>query len=118
MALPPTGREEPDTPCRDMEGARGEPSMFNPIPFQLSFNTNSVSRMYVELPFPSGCLDSKEEDGPSFALDFSRLRDPKYMLQFLYACDKMLSESSEDYSSGVEGYDPTREYFHIDPEVP
>jgi hypothetical protein len=40
------------------------------------------------------------------------------MLQFLYACDEMLSESSEGCSSGDEGYDPTRECFHVDPEIP
>jgi hypothetical protein len=117
-ALPPTGREEPDTHWRDMEGAREEPSVFNPIPLQPSFDTSSVTWMYVGLPFPSGCLDSEEENDPSFALDFSRLWDPKYMLQFLYACDEMLSESSKGYNSGGEGYDPTREYFHVDPEIP
>jgi hypothetical protein len=40
------------------------------------------------------------------------------MLQFLYARDKMLSESSEGYSSDRESYDPTREWFHVDPEPP
>jgi hypothetical protein len=40
------------------------------------------------------------------------------MLQFLYACDKMLSESSEGYITDGEGYDPTRECLHIDSEIP
>jgi hypothetical protein len=47
--------------------------MFNLIPFRPSFDTTSVTRLYASLPFPSGCLDSKEEDGPSFGLDFSGL---------------------------------------------
>jgi hypothetical protein len=63
-------------------------------------------------------LDSEEEDGPSFALDFSGLRDLESMLQFLYVCDEMLSESSESYSFGGEGYDPTRECLYIDSEIP
>jgi hypothetical protein len=79
-ALPPTGREEPNAPWRDMARVRGELSVFNPIPFQPSLNTSSVTRMYNGLPFPSGCLDFEKEDGPSFALDFSRLRDPESML--------------------------------------
>jgi hypothetical protein len=40
------------------------------------------------------------------------------MLQFLYACDEMLSESLEGYGTGGEGYDPTRECLHIDSEIP
>jgi hypothetical protein len=78
--LPPVGQEEPVAPWRDMTGAGGEPSVFNPIPFAPSFDTSSVSNTYVGLPFPSGCLDSEEEDGPSFALDLSELRDPESML--------------------------------------
>jgi hypothetical protein len=39
------------------------------------------------------------------------------MLQFLYVCDEMLSESSEGYSFGGEGYDPTQECFHVDLEI-
>jgi hypothetical protein len=80
--------------------------VFNPIPFQPSFDTSSVTRMYAGLPFPLG------------SLDLSGLRDLESMLQFLYACEEMLSESSEGYNSGGEGYDPTRECFHVDPEIP
>jgi hypothetical protein len=64
--------------------------------------------MYVGLPFPSGCLDSEEEDGPSFSLDFFELRDPESMVQFLYACDEMLSESLEGYNTSGESYDLKR----------
>jgi hypothetical protein len=116
--LPPTGREEPVVPWQDMIRARGEPSVFNPIPFQPSFDTSSITRLYVGLSFPSGYLDSKEEDGLRFSLDFSRLWDPESMLQFLYACDEMLSESSEGYNTGGEGYDPTWECLHIDSKIP
>jgi hypothetical protein len=63
--LPPAGQEEPTTPWQDMTGVGGEPSVFNPIPFQPSFDTSSVTRMYVGLPFPSGSLDLEEEDGSS-----------------------------------------------------
>jgi hypothetical protein len=79
-ALPPTGWEELDAPWRDLAGVRGESSMFNLVPFQPSFDTSSVTRMYVGLPFPLGCLDSEEEDDPGFALDFSGLRDLESML--------------------------------------
>jgi hypothetical protein len=116
--LPPTGREEPVAPWRDMTGAGGELSVFNPIPFEPSFDTSSVTRMYVGLPFPSGCLDSEEEDSPSFALDFSGLRDPESILQFLYVCGEMLSECSEGYSSSGEGYDLTQVCLLIDSEIP
>jgi hypothetical protein len=73
------GQEEPVAPWRDMTGDGGEPSMFNPIPFEPSFDTSAITRMYARLPFPSGSLDSEEEDGLSFALDFSGLRDPESM---------------------------------------
>jgi hypothetical protein len=73
--------------------------------------------MYVGLPFPSGCLDFEEEDGPSFGLDFFGLWDPESMLQFLYACDEMLSERPEGYSTSGEGYEPTQECLHIDSEI-
>jgi hypothetical protein len=59
-ALPLMGQEELDAPWRDMGGDRGEPSMFNPIPFQPRFDTGYNAQMYVGLPFPSGCLDSEE----------------------------------------------------------
>jgi hypothetical protein len=44
--------------------ARGEPSLFNPILFQPSFDTSAFTSMYADLLFLSGCLDSEEEDGP------------------------------------------------------
>jgi hypothetical protein len=91
--------------------------VFNPIPFRPSFDTSSITRLYARLPFPSECLDSEEEDGPGFGLDFSGLRDPESMLQFLYACDELLSDSSEGYSTGGERYDSTLECLHINQEI-
>jgi hypothetical protein len=73
-ALSPAGQEEPDAPWRDMGDGR-EPSVFDPIPFQPCFDTSYDTQMYIGLLFPFGCLDSEEEDGPSFALDFFELRD-------------------------------------------
>jgi hypothetical protein len=40
------------------------------------------------------------------------------MLQFLYACDEMLSESPKGYGSSGEGYDLNRECFHVDSGLP
>jgi hypothetical protein len=56
--------------------------------------------------------------GGSVTLDFFELRDHESLLQFLYVCDEMLSESSEGYNFGGEGYDPSLECFHIDSEIP
>jgi hypothetical protein len=86
--------------------------VFNPILFLASFDTSAFTNMYANLPFHSGCLDSEEEDGPGLGLDFSRLRDPEAMLQFLFACDDLLSDGSNDYNSNEEGYDSTLECFH------
>jgi hypothetical protein len=73
--------------------------VFNPIPFQPSFNTSSLTSLYTGLPFPSGCFDSEEEDGLGIGLDFSRMRDPESMLQFMFACDELLSDSLDDYKA-------------------
>lgn len=111
---PLAGREEPGAPWKDMGGDEGEPSLFNLIPFQPRFDTGYDAQKYVGLPFPSECLDSEEEDGTGFALDFHMLRDPESMLQFLYACDEMLSKSSEGYNSSGEGHDSIQGCFHVD----
>jgi hypothetical protein len=59
----------------------------------------------------------EEEDDPDFSWDFSELRDPKAMRDFMSACDHCLSGDSDDgHSLYDEGYDPTRECFHIDQE--
>jgi hypothetical protein len=63
----------------------------------------------------SGPVGSKEEDDPDFSWDFSGLCDPSAMRYFMSACDHCLSGYSDDgHSLDDEGYDPTRECFHID----
>jgi hypothetical protein len=57
----------------------------------------------------------EEEDDPDFSMDFSGLRDPRAMRDFMSACDHCLSGDSDDgHSLDDEGYDPTCECFHID----
>jgi hypothetical protein len=58
---------------------------------------------------------SKEEDDPDSGWDFSRLRDPSAMRDFMTACDYCLSGCSDDgHSLDDEGCGPSRECFHID----
>jgi hypothetical protein len=65
----------------------------------------------------SGPAGSEEEDDPDFSWDFSRLCDPSAMRDFMSACDHCLSGYSDDgHSFDDEGYDPSRECFHIDQE--
>jgi hypothetical protein len=62
-----------------------------------------------------GPAGSEEEDDSNFGWDFSGLRDPSAMRDFMSACDYCLSGCSDDgHSLGDEGYDPSRECFHID----
>jgi hypothetical protein len=110
LTPPPVGWEVPASPNLNVSAPsfdRGEPSVFNPIPFQASFDTSAFTSMYVDLPVPSVCLDFEVEDD----MDFSGLRDPKAMLQFLFACDDLLSDGANDYNSDEEGYNLTRECF-------
>jgi hypothetical protein len=63
----------------------------------------------------SGPAGSEEEDDPDFSWDFSGLRDPSAMRDFMFACDHCLSGYSDDgHSLDDEGYDPSRECFHIE----
>jgi hypothetical protein len=65
----------------------------------------------------SGPAGSEEDDDPDFGWDFSGLRDPSAMRDFMSACDYCLSGcSDDDHSLDDEGYDPSRECFHIDQE--
>jgi hypothetical protein len=114
------------------------PSVFHPVPFRFSFDPprdpTSVSafvRAYPNLPGyhmwstwdrltaapTSEPTSSEEEDDPDFSWIFSGLRDPSAMRDFMSACDHCLSGCSDDgHSLDDEGYDPTRECFHIDQE--
>jgi hypothetical protein len=112
------------------------PSVFHPVPFRFSFDppsdpasVSAFARAYPDLPgyhmwstwdrltavSTSGPAGSKEEDDPDFSWDFSGLRDPSAMQDFMSACDYCLSSYSDDgHSLDDEGYNPTHECFHID----
>jgi hypothetical protein len=111
-------------------------SVFHPVPFRFSFDppsdpasVSAFARAYPNLPgyhmwstwdrltavSTYGPAGSEEEDDSDFGWDFSRLRDPSDMRDFMSACDYCLSGCSDDgHSLGDEGYDPSRECFHID----
>jgi hypothetical protein len=111
-------------------------SVFHLIPFRFSFDppsdpasVSAFARAYPDLPgyhmwstwdrlttvSTYGPAGSKEEDDPDFGWDFSRLCDPSAMRDFMSACDYCLSGCSNDgHSLSDEGYDPSRECFHID----
>jgi hypothetical protein len=58
---------------------------------------------------------SEEEDDPDSGWDFSGLRDPSAMRDFMTACDYCLSGCSDDgHSLDDEGCGPSRECFHVD----
>jgi hypothetical protein len=113
-------------------------SVFHPVPFRFSFDppsdptsVSAFARAYPDLPgyhmwstwdlltavSTSGPMGFEEEDDPDFSWDFSGLCDPSAMRDFMSACDHCLSGRSDDgHSLDDEGYDPTRECFHIDQE--
>jgi hypothetical protein len=112
------------------------PSVSYHVPFRFSFDppsdptsASAFTRAYPDLPgyhmwsswdmltavSTSGPTGSKEEDDPDFSWDFSGLHDPSAMRDFMSACDRCLSGYSDDgHSLDDEGYDPSRECFHID----
>jgi hypothetical protein len=112
------------------------PSVFHPVPFRFSFDppsdpasVSAFARAYPDLPgyhmwstwdrlaavSTYGPVGSEEEDDPDFGWDFSGLRDPSAMRDFMSACDYCLSCCSDDgHSLGDEGYGPNCECFHID----
>jgi hypothetical protein len=112
------------------------PSVFHPVPFRFSFDppsnpasVSALARAYPDLPgYPmcsswdrltvfstSGPPGSEEEDDPDSGWDFSGLRDPSAMRDFMTACDYYLSGCSDDsHSLDDEGCSPSRECFHVD----
>jgi hypothetical protein len=112
------------------------PSVSHPVPFRFSFDppsdptsASASAWAYPDLPgyhmwstwdlltaaSTSGPVGSEEEDDPDFIWDFSGLSDPSAMRDFMLACDHCLSGYSDDnHSLNDEGYDPSRECFHID----
>jgi hypothetical protein len=58
---------------------------------------------------------SEEYDEPDSGWDFSGLRAPSAMRDFMTACDYCLSDCSDDgHSLDNEGCGPSRECFHVD----
>jgi hypothetical protein len=112
------------------------PSVFHPVPFRFSFDppsdpasVSTFVKAYPNLPgyhmwsswdrltdvSTSGLAGSEEDDDSDFGWDFSGLRDPSAMRDFMSACDYCLSGcSDDDHSLGDEGCDPSHECFHID----
>jgi hypothetical protein len=114
------------------------PSVFHPVPFRFSFDppsdpasVSAFARAYPDLPgyhmwstwdrltavSNSGPAGSEEEDEPDVSWNFSGLRDPSAMRDFMSTCDHCLSGCSDDgHSLDDEGCDLTRECYHIDQE--
>jgi hypothetical protein len=112
------------------------PSVFHPVPFRFSFDppsdpatVSAFVKAYPNLPgyhmwstwdrltvvSTSGPAGFGEEDDPNFGWDFSGLDDPGAMRDFVSACDHYLSGCSDDgHGLDNEGYDPSRECFHVD----
>jgi hypothetical protein len=112
------------------------PSVFHPVPFIFSFDPpsdpasvsafvkayhnllgNHIWSSWDRLTAVStyGPPGSEEEDDPDSDWDFSGLRDPSAMRDFMTACDYCLSGCSDDgHSLDDEGCDPSRECFHVD----
>jgi hypothetical protein len=111
--------------------ATSPPSVFHPVPFRFSFDppsdpasVSAFARAYPDLPgyhmwsawdrlttvSTSRPAGSEGEDDPDVSWDFSGLRDPGAVRDFMSACDHCLSDCSDDgHSLGDEGCDPTRE---------
>jgi hypothetical protein len=112
------------------------PSVFHPVPFRFSFDppsdpasVSAFIKAYPNLPgyhmwsswdrlttvSTYGPPGSEEEDDPNSGWDFSGLRDPSAVRDFMTACDYCLSGCSDDgHSLGDEGCGPSRECFHVD----
>jgi hypothetical protein len=115
---------------------REVPSVFHPVPFRFSFDppsdpasVSAFVKAYPNLPgyhmwstwdqltvvSTYGPPGSEEEDEPDSGWDFSGLRAPSAMRDFMTACDYCLSNCSNDGHSLVdEGCGPSRECFHVD----
>jgi hypothetical protein len=115
---------------------REVPSVFHPVPFRFSFDppsdpasVSAFIKAYPNLPgyhmwsswdrlttvSTYGPPGSEEEDDLDSGWDFSGLRDPSEMRDFMTACDYCLSGCSDDgHSLGDEGCGPSRECFHVD----
>jgi hypothetical protein len=111
------------------------PSVFHRVPFRFSFDppsdpalVSAFVKAYPNLPgyhmwsswdrlmavSTYGPPGSEEEDDPDFSCDFSGLRDPSAMRDFMTACDYCLSGCSDDgHSLDDGGCGPSCECFHV-----
>ena len=105
----------------------------SPYPFRLSNATAAYASAYAFAHVePSGChqrfaldldattsththANSSEEDEAWAGANFSRLRDPEAMRRFMAASDYCFGYSDFD---DEDTYDPTREGFNVELEVP
>jgi hypothetical protein len=112
------------------------PPIVHPVPFRFSFDppsdpasVSAFVKAYPNLPGyhmwsswdrltavstyrPPG---SEEEDDPDSGWDFSELRNPSVVRDFMIACDYCLSDRSDDgHSLDDEGCGPSRECFHVE----
>jgi hypothetical protein len=112
------------------------PSVFHPVPFRFSFDppsdpalVDAFIKAYPDLPryhmwstwdrlttvSTYGPPGSEEDDDPNSGWDFSGLRAPSAMRDFMTACDYCLSDCSDgSHNLGDEDCGPSRECFHID----
>jgi hypothetical protein len=115
---------------------REVPSVFHPVPFRFSFDPPSDPALVDAFikAYPNllgyhmwstwdrltvvstyGPPGSEEDDEPDSGWDFSGLRAPSAMRDFMTACDYCLSDCSDDgHSLDDEGCGPSRECFHVD----
>jgi hypothetical protein len=112
------------------------PSAFHPVPFRFSFDppsdpasVDAFIKAYPNLPgyhmwsswdrltavSTYGPPGSEEDDEPDSGWDFSGLRAPSAMRDFMTACDYCLSDCSDNgHSVDNEDCGPSRECFHVD----
>ena len=112
------------------------PSVFHPVPLRFSFDppsdpasVSAFVKAYPKLPgyhmwsswdrlttvSTSGLAGFEEDDDSDFGWDFSGLRDPSAMRDFMTTCDYCLSGCSDDgHNLDDEGCGPSRECFHVD----
>jgi hypothetical protein len=125
------------TPAGDMSGVVLAPeTTTDVVPFRFSFDppsdpasVSAFVKAYPNLPgyhmwssldrltvvSTYGPPGSEEEDDPDSSWDFSGLRDPSVVRDFMTACDYCLSDCSDDgHSLDDEGCGPSRECFHVD----
>jgi hypothetical protein len=112
------------------------PSAFHPVPFRFSFDppsdpasVDAFIKAYPNLPgyhmwsswdrltavSTYGPPGSEEDDEPDSSWDFSGLRAPSAMRDFMTACDYCLSDCSDNgHNLDNEDCGPSRECFHVD----